>query len=125
MFWFILLLLVIGTGFYLNSCAHEVERDIKALREQVYVPEKVELAELSVAVEDAPHADSGQVGADLLATRILGIVAANPGMKQTMLYPQLADVAKKVLQQQVKGLADGGRLVREKSGSSYLLYPCE
>jgi hypothetical protein len=125
MFWFILLLLIIGTGFYLNSSAREVDPEIKFSREQPSVPEKVEPAAQSVAAVARTDSVSGQADVDPFEIQILEIVASTPGMKQTDLYPQMTAVGKKALQQMIRDLAAGGKLRREKSGSSYLLYPRE
>ncbi len=126
MFWFILLLLVIGAGFYFYSSMKEVDDEIKESR-ILFPPGKVEpgpsvVSEAVVAAEPAAVVNDGPPAGSLEA-EVLRLVAATPGMKQTDLYPHLADVNKKSIQQMVRVLADDGRIRREKSGSSYLLYP--
>ncbi len=126
MFWFILLLLIIGAGFYFYSSMKEVDDEIKESHlhsppgkvepDDPVTPDVVVVVEPEVEIGDEPVAGA-------LETEILRLVTTTPGMKQTDLYPHLADVNRKTVQQTVKELADAGRLCREKSGSSYLLYP--
>jgi hypothetical protein len=125
MFWFILLLLIIGTGFYLQSSAREVEDEIKSLQEQPCATKDVKpVVESNVPPSTEPEDLVKEPAAtDPLISQIIEIVENNPGMKQTELYPQVSDVSKKVLQQTLKELADGGCLKREKNGSTYLLFP--
>ncbi len=130
MFWFIVLLLVVGAGFYFYQKLISIEREIHAEQEAYSVA--VEEAEKSpVDVPPAP-VDAGSSLESIasenteptsLAEAILAEVLKQAGVKQTDLYPLFADVNKKQLQRLIKELADNGRLRREKVSSSYLLYP--
>lgn len=134
MFWFVILLLFVGAGFYFYQKMMTIEREIRAEQEiekahiaAVQEPEKrpeetpqktvfdSELSPAAVAPESAEPST--------LEETILAEVTRQPGIKQTELYPAFADTNKKQLQKLVKGMADNGVLRREKQGSSYLLYP--
>ena len=134
MFWFIVLLLVVGAGFYFYQKMMAIEREIRA--EQVAAnehvspepepePEPENLAAdvfkpTSSARESQPAA--AVQGRTAIEEAIMSVVAEKPGIKQTDLYPLFADTGKKQLQKLIKNMADNGVLRREKQGSSYLLY---
>ncbi len=140
MFWFILLLLLAGAGFYFYQKMMDIEREIRAEQEAGKVSAEVAAAPVPIPkpvqeeVSDSeivtPEVDKMTakavpvVDASLsLEDEILAAIENLPGVKQTELYSSFADISKKQLQQQLKDLADSGKLKREKKGSSYLLYP--
>ena len=132
MFWFIVLLLFVGAGFYFYQKLMAIEREIRSEQEA----EQQQMS-LSRDAEPAPPAGAPAVRpetpADLepselmppssVAGTIMAAVASRPGIRQTELYTHVKEVDKKRLQQTLKELADRGQLRREKQGSSYLLYP--
>ncbi len=139
MFWFIVLLLLAGAGFYFYQKLMKIEREIRAEQETEAAraaaakdvkPEKKAVeaepakaapvkAEPSAAAAPAvePAEDSE------LKSRIVAAVAGQPGLKQTELYAKFADINKKQMQQILKEMADNGALKREKKGSSYQVFP--
>jgi|GEM_PF-763121 len=143
MFWFIVLLLVVGAGFYFYQKLSTIEREIRA--EQEAEKEGAAAAQPVDTVKEAPEprqkeasdppivssevekmaAKAAPVADDSFSLEDEVLVAVNnlPGMKQTELYSSFPDVDKKRLQQLIKNLADAGRLKREKQGSSYVLHP--
>ena len=147
MFWFVVLLLVLGAGFYFYQKLTAIEREIRAEqvaeKEQVARPQKTEdedkppKPELEPQREEAldppfssPEvekmtANAAPVPDEGMSTEeeIVLAVTNLPGIKQTELYDSFPDVDRKRLQQLVKELADSGKLKREKQGSSYILYP--
>ncbi|MDX2478853.1 MAG: hypothetical protein QNK24_00795 [Desulfuromusa sp.] len=131
MFWFIVLLLVVGAGFYFYQKMMMIEREIRAEHE-------MEMAQIPTAQEPEKHQEetpeatvfdanatvvSETSDPTTLRGTVLAEVTKQAGMKQTELYPLFADTNKKQLQQLLKEMADDGILRREKQGSSYLLYP--
>lgn len=138
MFWFIILLLVVGAGFYFYQKLIAIEREIHA-EQQAYtaalqkvekVPEEVpDVKEPAPEKEDpasetAPTPVVTEKGEPIsLEEMIYAAVNKQAGIKQTDLYPIFSATGKKQLQRLIKKLADDGRLRREKQGSSYLLYP--
>ena len=136
MFWFVVLLLIAGAGFYFYQKLVKIEQEIRAEQGGAPVPEEAPKAPESspektfesvivtpvvedlttpvVPVEDASFS---------LEDEVLAAVTNLPGVKQTELYSGFADVSKKQLQQKIKDLSDQGLLTREKQGNSYLLYP--
>ncbi len=136
MFWFIVLLLVVGAGFYIYQKMMAIEREIRAEQEmeeghvqvsQTTVDNSEESSSTTIFDSEsssAPVESESESGkATSLEDAILAEVIRQPGIKQTELYPLFADVNKKSLQQRVKVMTDRGGLRREKKGSSYLLYP--
>lgn len=136
MFWFIVLLLLAGAGFYFYQKMVTIEREIRAEqggeRAPVVEPKAPddkqedasdspivtpEVEKMTAKVE--PVADESLS----LADEILAAVGNLPGVKQTELYSSFSDVDKKDLQKLLKELADSGQLKREKKGSSFILYP--
>ena len=151
MFWFVLFLLLLGAGFFFYQKLKEVEAEIRDLQDPVEeeqpptavsppvaAPAPTEpVAAASPAAEPVPTSEvvepeapaaaetlSAQPqGGSPLQEQIRAAVEREPGIKQTDLYQQFSAMNKKHLQQQVKALADAGQLKREKSGSTFLLYP--
>lgn len=140
MFWFIVLLLLAGAGFYFYQKMMEIEREIRAEQDagQASAGGAASPASKPEPVQDEPS-DSQIVTpeVDKMTTKVVPVADASlsledeilaaiknlPGVKQTEIYASFADVNKKQLQQLLKELADGGKINREKKGSSYLLYP--
>ena len=134
MFWFIILLLFVGVGFYFYQKMMTIEREIRAEQETekahnaaAQKPEKrpEETPQNTVfdsEVSPAP-VESEMPESTTIEETILAEVTRQPGTKQTELYPRFASTSKKQLQQLIKEMADKGILRREKQGSSYLLYP--
>jgi hypothetical protein len=131
MFWFIVLLLVVGAGFYFYQKLISIEREIHA-EQEVYNASLQKVEKVPEGVPVAKDADSENMSSVVttengepisLEEMICVEVNKQGGIKQTDLYPLFSATNKKQLQRLIKGLADDGRLKREKQGSSYLLYP--
>lgn len=151
MFWFVILLLIVGGCFFLYQKMMEIEREIRA-EQEAQQPDSEKSAPPPVVKKDEPEekeapkeavVDDGinpplvtpevesmvaktETVADeslSLEDEILNAIKNMPGVKQTDLYTSFADVSKKRLQQLLKEMDDNGQLKREKKGSSYLLYP--
>ena len=137
MFAFIVLLIVAGACFYFYQRLTALEQEIRAEQARARAaamtpgppksPEKETPDPVVEKVEPAPAPIEEVVETPAepatLDDAILAEVAKNAGMKQTELYGLLSDTDKKQLQKIVKEMADSGRLKREKTGNSYLLYP--
>jgi len=145
MFWVIVLLLLAGAGFYFYQKMMEIEKEIRAEQEAEKaggVSQQAEVAKEespAVAAAEEEYSDPPVVTPDVekmaakaepvsdeflsLEDEILAAVNNLPGVKQTELYTSFADINRKQLQQLLKEMDDGGKLKREKKGSSYLLYP--
>ena len=134
MFWFIILLLVIGAGFYFYQKMMTIEREIHAEQEiekarvvAVQEPEKQPEETPPNTVFDSENSpapvEPERAEASTLEATISVEVTKQPGIKQTELYPLFADTNRKQIQKLIKEMADKGVLRREKQGSSFLLYP--
>ncbi len=134
MFWFIILLLVIGAGFYFYQKIISIEREIHA-EQELAAAHNVPAQETEKQPAVAPQMtvfDSGsspetvaqkRTDPTTLEKTILEEVTKQAGIKQTDIYPLFAATNKKQLQKLIKEMADNGKLKREKKSSSYLLYP--
>lgn len=140
MFWFVLLLLLVGGGFYLYQKLVTIEREIRAEQAQEKASQQPPVA-ASAAPAAAPSGASARPGStaqteeqDLQAepamslgseaAAILARVREQPGLVQVDLYPQFPAVDKKQLQKRIRQMADDGLLRRERQpGGSYRLYP--
>ena len=134
MFWFIVLLLFVGAGFYFYQKMMTIEREIRAEQkiEKAHIsatqePEKrqEETSQNTVfdsEISPAPVAPE-RAEASTLEETISVEVTKQPGIKQTELYPLFANTNRKQIQKLIKEMADKGVLRREKQGSSFLLYP--
>ncbi|SHI51662.1 hypothetical protein SAMN02745165_00284 [Malonomonas rubra DSM 5091] len=146
MFWFIVLLLLAGAGFYFYQKMMTIEREIREEQDAAQADaEPVEEAKVEEVKAEEPAAEEAsdppvvtpevekmaakaEPVADVemnLEDEILEAVKNLPGMKQTDIYTSFADVGKSQLQKLLKEMDDDGKLKREKKGSSYLLYPAE
>lgn len=138
MFWFIVLLLILGAGFYMYQKLVAIEREIRAEQEaEESSLEEPDMSTSEEAVDDLPDPQivSPEVenmiekvepvaDGDLsLEEEILLAVKNLPGLKQTEIYSSFSDVNRKRLQQLLKDLDSEGKIKREKQGSSYQLYP--
>jgi len=145
MFWFIVLLLVVGAGFYFYQKMMAIEREIRAELDAVATTAVVVAAPDKKAVDPEPElvkettTDSSTITSAVekmtskaepiadesfsLEDEILAAVKNLPGVKQTELYSSFGDVNRKQLQKMLKKMADAGKLRREKKGSSYFIYP--
>lgn len=134
MFWFIVLLLFVGAGFYFYQKMMTIEREIRAEQEvekghvatEQVTDKQSEVTSQGTAFDSGdsfPPAAPEAVKATTLEENILAEVVRKPGVKQTELYPLFVDTNKKQLQQLIKEMADTDVLRREKQGSSFLLYP--
>jgi hypothetical protein len=141
MFWFIVILLLAGAGFYFYQKLMTIEQEIRAEQEADQATEQPAAAPAQTAPVTAQQetSDSPIVTPEVeklaakvapvadaslsLEDEILAAVKNLPGVKQTELYGSFSDVSKKQLQQLIKDLADNGQMKREKKGNSYLLYP--
>ncbi len=140
MFWFVVVLLIVGAGFYFYRKMMTIEREILAEQEAERGPAEKAEPDRPVKKEEAfndppivtPEVEKMVAKAEPVAAEplsleeeILTAVENLPGIKQTELYGSFADVDRKQLQKLLKELGDDGRLTREKRGSTYLLYPVE
>ncbi|HEY5674481.1 MAG TPA: hypothetical protein VIR78_12295 [Malonomonas sp.] len=136
MFWFIMLLLVAGAGFYFYQKLTTIEREIRteqaaekaravASSAEVVEPEQPEEVPELVAVEREPTIAETPVPVVFASfeDEILAAINNLPGIRQTELSASFPDVEKKKFQQTLKKLADDGSVRREKEGSSYQLFP--
>jgi hypothetical protein len=144
MFWFVVLLLLVGAGFYLYQKLTAIEAEIRAEQaaeksevtatdgatpvrseaepqEEGSIPPVVTSEVEGMSAKVAPVDDEGMSVED----EIIAAVANLPGIMQSDLYASFPELDKKRLQQLIKELADSGQLARYKQGSSYLLYPTE
>ena len=129
MFWFVVLLLVVGAGFYFYQKMMAIEREIRAeqVAENEHVspepePEPENLAAKPTSLDKENGSATAVQEQSPIEEAIISAVAEKPGIKQTDLYPLFADTSKKQLQKLIKNMSDNGVLRREKQGSSYLLY---
>lgn len=135
MFWFIVLLLILGAGFYFYQKLMVIEREIRAEQENdLFAQQESKSPEVVDEVQDSvlqPASEPQKVtdkpavlqGDDALDVMLLEQIRQQPGIKQTELYSLFPDAGKKQLQQLLKEMNDTGRINREKQGSSYLLFP--
>ena len=134
MFWFIVLLLILGAGFYFYQKLMVIEREIRAEQENdLFAQQESKSPEVVDEVQDSvlqPASEPQKVtnkpavlqGDDALDVMLLEQIRQQPGIKQTELYSLFPDAGKKQLQQLLKEMNDTGRINREKQGSSYLLF---
>ncbi|PLX80948.1 MAG: hypothetical protein C0616_06990 [Desulfuromonas sp.] len=125
-FWlFLLLLVVIGCGVYfchrLKLIEEDIRRDLAADENNEEAPPQEETPVDSGPAEpvEMEHREEASGPAE----QILTLVQREPGIKQTELYGRIPDQPRKSLQEQLRKLADDGRLRRVKKGSSYQLFP--
>ena len=135
MFWFVVLLLVLGGAFYLYSKLKKIEQEILAEQEAEKEARQQELRSQAAAADSKVAEDNktpqvgsadeeaGEEDSADLAEQLIRAVAQQPGVKQTALYPLFNHVPKRTLQYTLRELTDAGRLKREKIGNSFLLYP--
>ena len=128
MFWFVLLLIVLGGGFYFYQRMLALEQEIRAEQER-----EKELQARQVNQETAAAAPRNEepertvAAADNPATEIaenpiLQFVCAHPGVVQADLYADIPQLNKKQAQQMIRELVDAGKIRRERLGSSFKLY---
>ena len=129
MFWFIVLLLFVGAGFYFYQKMMAIEREIRAEQEAgkdhivaVSAPEKTTENTIFDSVGSSSVDVADIVEPTSMEDAVIAEVTKQPGLKQTELYPVFTDISKKQLQKLIKDMTDRGVLKREKQGSSYLLY---
>ncbi len=134
MFWFILLLLLVGAGFYFYRKMMSIEREIRAeqevemasdtmAQEPVVVEDVESETAAAVVVEKKEETSAGEIEPARVEEKVLAAIVKQPGIKQTELYTIFSAENKKQLQRVLKEMADNGQLKREKEGSSYLLFP--
>ena len=134
MFWFVLLLLLVGAGFYFYRKMMSIEREIRAeqevemasdtmAQEPVVVEDVESETAAAVVVEKKEETSAGEIEPARVEEKVLAAIAKQPGIKQTELYTIFSAENKKQLQRVLKEMADNGQLKREKEGSSYLLFP--
>jgi len=139
MFWFIMLLLIVGGCFYLYHRMVVIEEEIRAGQAIVKKPVEKPLQETQSSEDEESIASPPVVTTEVenmapkvepvandslnLDDEIFSAIQNLPGIKQTELYSSFADINKKKLQQLLKEMDDGGKIKREKKGSSYLLFP--
>lgn len=135
MFWFVILLVVLGAGFYLYSKLKKIEEEILAEQEAAQrarqqerqsppQPSPEKQSAISKPASKPPAASqSASPEATSLAEQLLRTVREQPGIKQTELYPLFSTTPKRTLQYTLRELTDAGRIRREKQGNSFLLHP--
>lgn len=141
MLWFILLLIMLGGGFYGYYKLREIEGQIRAEqareKEQAQRAQKRETGEGSATPKDQKGAatrqgmrgkNAGAVSPEPSSeaageSAVLRAVQSQPGIVQSDLYAQFPAAGKKQLQQQIKQMADAGHIKRVSHRSSYRLYP--
>ena len=141
MFWFIVLLLLVGAGFYFYRKMMAIEREIRESQSAETTPASVERtaaaseegragkvpgkveppASAPEAAEEKPSTSAPEPGEGA----ILAEVIRQPGIRQTDLYPLLSGLSRKQAQHLIKDMAAQGLIAREKQGSSYRVYPGE
>ena len=128
LFFILLLLALIASGYYIYQRLLKVEREIRA-DQRALVDEDdspgIEPDAETAAPEPGPVVDETdapleEVG---LKGRIMLAVEGSPGLAQTELYAKLPDEDRRELQKLLRELDQAGSLRREKKGSSYRLYP--
>lgn len=62
---------------------------------------------------------------NLAAERLLRLVRERPGMLQTEVYAQLPEIDRRFLQEQLRSLAQDGRVRREKERGTYRVFPAD
>ncbi len=130
MFGFLILLLVLGGGFYFYQRLKALEAEIRA--EQATVAPSASRSD-DTPPKAEPDRPAGQAPSLVVARAeqapasaeeiVLAAVRKNPGLRQTDLYDQVAALGNRQLQVLLKEMAEQGRLQRKKQGSSYLLFP--
>ncbi|MCW8859102.1 MAG: hypothetical protein OQK97_05295 [Deltaproteobacteria bacterium] len=135
MFWFIVLLLIVGAGFYFYQKMMTIEREIRAEQDgEILTQGEDEKAAVVADQQPAPAEINDdftainnikELLADSLESLLQQQINQKPGMAQSDIYSIFPDVSKKKLQQVLKEMADEGRIKRKKQGSSYLLSPGE
>lgn len=152
MAWFIVLLLVLGGGFYGYYKFKEIERQIRD--EQAQEKQETQQGQQKQSGQDSSTSGDSHVSAPKSAVEneaspvtrvekqqaggtsadepsaapagepaILRAVQSQPGIVQSDLYTQFPAANKKQLQQQIKKMSDEGNIKRESYRSSYRLYP--
>ncbi len=130
MFGFLILLLVLGGGFYFFQRLKALEAEIRA-EQAAAAPspsrsdDTASKAELDRPARQVPplvvaRAEQAPTSAEEI---VLAAVRKKPGLRQTELYGQVAALGNRQLQVLLKEMAEQGRLKRKKQGSSYLLFP--
>jgi hypothetical protein len=114
LFFILLLIALIGAGYYVYQRLLELEREIRA-EQQVHVG-----AEESPAIAPGPASSTEVTG---VSEKIIGAIEDSPGLAQTELYVKFPEKDRRELQKLLRELDSAGRLRREKKGNSYLLYP--
>ena len=128
LFFILLLLALIASGYYVYQYLLRLEREIRA--EQQIAANAEESSDIkpvaSSSVSEPPleviaeHPVSEELE---VRDRIMFYVEGSPGLAQTELYTKISDVDRRELQKVLRELDQAGRLRREKQGSSYQLYP--
>ncbi|PLX79424.1 MAG: hypothetical protein C0615_02380 [Desulfuromonas sp.] len=114
--WFIVVLLLAGAFFYAYHVLTQMEREIRAEigdDESASEPVKEEMS--------PPSKSEGQIEADDPSEMILKVIRENPGISQTDLYPYLEGFEKKSIQKLLLNYDRSGKVLRERSGSTYTL----
>jgi uncharacterized membrane protein len=146
MLWFIVLLLVLGGGFYVYYKLKEIEqqiRDEQAQEKEKTQQEQQQPSELGSSASGDSHVAAKSAAASVAKpvteteeqqagdkpavsapeAAILESIQNQPGIVQSDLYPQFPAMNKKRLQELIKRMADEGNITRESYRSSYRLYP--
>lgn len=129
MYWFFILLLLalIGFGYYVYQRLIEIEREIRADQRALVDEADTPAPDQSPSPVPEPQEESiikvAVAGTDGLTGRILGQVKETPGLSQADLYAHFPDEDRRDLQKLLRKLDQQKELRREKKGNSYQLYP--
>jgi len=127
MFWFVLLLIVLGGGFYFYQRMLALEQEIRAEQEREKELQARQVNQDTAAAPQKNEPAPANAAADNPATEIAGnpildFVCAHPGVVQADLYADIPQLNKKQAQQMIRELVDAGKIRRERLGSSFKLY---
>ncbi len=129
MFWFVLLLILLGLGFYFYQRMVALEQEIRA--DQAREKEQQQTDQRSE--EPAPFKEASaprtpesaapvEPAAGVVENPILRLICSQPGVVQSAVYAELPQLNKKQAQQMIRELVDAGKIKRERLGRSFKLY---
>ena len=135
MFWFVLLLILMGGAFYFYQRMRALEQQIRAdqalekerqqsQQQKANVPGSSAVSEASEKSAPVVEPESTTSGGQSVDSRqpVISAIQSQPGVLQTDIYGQLPQLSKRQVQQLIRQLTDEGKIRRERSGSSYQLY---
>ncbi len=123
LFFILLLIALIGAGYYVYQRLLAIEREIRADQKALATEEPAPVVSGPTEVQAVPDVSKEQSSEDGLVDRIKQAVEDSPGMTQTELYERFSSEDRRDLQKLLRQLDQQAQLRREKKGSSYRLYP--